>query len=670
MKKRTVCLGIVLCLMLSGCVQTVEPKQTTVPVTQQTTAPTETSAPIETTVPVQTTAPTEYIGLTMDQIPELVSTYEEIFILSGTSDPAEPVLIGDEQVPQAEDGSFSCQVSLEPGENIIAVTHKGETVSYNIHRRYCVQDYSPSEARSYGSGATVFLRVLAREGSEVKALFGEEEKTLKKTVDQLGSGAAEGFALYTGQVYLPENNEEDLDMGVVVFCVTCDGITEVYSSGSLTCTAKVPYRFQDESATPEGYRNVGSGYIVEVVDQSVETFYGYGNDDYSDPTYNYLPKGTVDYGYIETVTSDSGEQTYKLLRCGVRVYYKIKNTPNTIQSAAVDCYSGYLPDHNQIELASMAVEGHHTYLTVDTVWKAPFFFDFEEQDYIDPSTRDFTVDRFDATYVDIRFCYATEVGGSIEIPEDNPLFSHAEWIDNGPDHTLRLYLKVEGGFYGWDAYYNDNDQLVFQFLNPVTVKPADNAYGVDLTGVRIMIDVGHGKGDTGAFGMDSLGLGWIESERNLNLAFMLKEELESMGATVILNRTSQEEVLTQRERICFLKQEAPDYCIAIHHNSGGANKERSGFETGYFTTFSQLATDHIHYTAKSTGAYDTSLVMWYFYYVNRQTICPQVLTECGFMTNPGDFEKIIDDDANRQKAVAMAQGVANYFMEVTQMNTQ
>lgn len=670
MKKRMACLGIALCLLLSGCVQTVEPPQTTDPVPLQTTAPAETTVPIETTVPVQTTAPTEYIGLTMDQTPEPISTYEEVFTLSGMSDPAEPVMIGGVQVPQAEDGSFTYQVPLEPSENLITVTHKEETVSYTVHRRYCVQDYSPSEARSYGSGATVFLRVLAREGSEVTAFFREETKTLKKTVDQLGSGAAEGFALYTGQIYLPENNEEDLDMGVVVFSVTCDGITEVYSSGSLICTAKVPYRFQDASATPEGYRNVGSGYIVEVVDQSVETFYGYGNDDYSDPTYNYLPKGTVDYGYIETVTSDSGEQTYKLLRCGVRVYYKIKNTPNTTQSAAVDCYSGYLPDHNQIEVASIQVEDHHTYLTLDTVWKAPFFLDFEEQDYIDPSTRDFTVDRFDATYVDIRFCYATEVGGSIKIPADNPLFSHAEWINNGPDHTLRLYLKVEGGFYGWDAYYNGNDQLVFQFLNPVTVKPADNAYGADLTGVRIMIDVGHGKGDTGAFGMDSLGLGWIESERNLNLAYMLKEELERMGATVILNRTSQEEVLTQRERICFLKQEAPDYCIAIHHNSGGANTERSGFETGYFTTFSQLATDHIHYTAKSTGAYDTSLVMWYFYYVNRQTICPQVLTECGFMTNPGDFEKIIDEEANRQKAIAMAQGIANYFLEVTEMNSK
>lgn len=675
MKKRMLCLGLAVCMLLSGCVKQ-EPEQTqsntTLPTqtSPATTAPTETTAPEETTVPVETTAPTEYIGLTVDQDNESISTYEESFTVSGTSDPAEAVRINDVQVPQNADGSFTYDVPLVPGENLITLTHKEETVTYSVHRRYCVQAYSPEEGRAYGSGATVFLRVFAREGSEVTALFDGETVTMKKTVDQLGSGAAEGFLLYTGQFYLPENNEADKNMGQVVFTVTCDGITETYSSADIICNAKVPYRFQDSEATPEGYRNVGSGYIVEVVDQSVETFYGYGNDDYSNPTYNYLPKGTVDYGYYETITSDSGEQTYKLLRCGVRVYYKIKNTPNTIQSQAVDCYYGYLPNENQIDVASIVIEGHHTYLTVDTLWKAPFFFDFEEQAYKDPYTRDFRVERFNASYVDIRFCYATEVGGNIEIPGDHPLFSHAEWIDNGSDHTLRLHLKVAGGFYGWDAFYNDNDQLVFQFLNPVLVQKADNAYGADLTGTRIMIDVGHGRGDTGAFGLDSLGLGWIESERNLNLAYMLKEELESMGATVIMNRASQEELLTQRERICFLKQESPDYCIAIHHNSGGADKERSGFEAGYFTTWSQLATDHIHYAAKASGVYDSSLVMWFYYYVNRQTNCPQVLTECGFMTNTEDFNKIINEEANRQKAISMAQGIANYFLEITEMNTQ
>ncbi len=667
MKIKAICLVLAGCLLLGGCVNVEEPEQT-----MEQTVPAQTLPQTQPTQPTQpeTQPATEAIGLHVDtpQTPE--DTYLETFRLSGASDPDFPLFLNGEPITRQADGSFTCDAPLEPGENLLTLTHKEETVTYTVHRRYCVQSYSPSEARSYGSGARIFLRVFARDGSEVTAQLGEEVYTLKRTVDQLGSGAAEGFALYLAQIHLPNNNETDIALGSIRFTAVCDGITETYTSGELTCTALVPLRWQDGEATPEGYRNVGSGLIVEVVDQSVETFYGYGRQDLSDPTYNYLPKGTVDYGYCEELTSESGDKTFRLLRCGVRVYYTVKNTPNLTPTPAVDCYSGYLPSTNQVEVSAIAQEGHHTYLTLDTGWKAPFFFDFEEQDYDDPSTRDFTVDRFDATYVDIRFCYATEVGGSIEIPAENPLFSHAEWIDNGPDHTLRLYLKVAGGLYGWDAYYNENDQLVFQFLNPVTVQTADNAYGVDLTGVRIMIDVGHGKGDTGAFGLDPENQGWLESERNLYLADLLRQELESMGATVIMNRTSQEELLTQRERICFLKQQAPDYCIAIHHNSGGANAERSGFETGCFTTFSQLATDHIHYATKAARVYDSSLVMWYFYYVNRQTICPQVLTECGFMTNAGDMQGIVSPETNRQKAIAMAQGIANYFLEVTRMNQE
>ena len=231
----------------------------------------------------------------------------------------------------------------------------------------------------------------------------------------------------------------------------------------------------------------------------------------------------------------------------MRVYATVKNTPYSNKRAAVDCYTGVLPDHNEIGIASLTTEGHHSLLTIDTMWKAPFFFDFEPQEYQNEAYRNYKVEQFDASYVDITFCYATVVTGTLDIPEDHPLFTHAEWIQNAADHTLRLYLKQPGGLYGWDAYYNEADQLCFQFLNPVLVSKADNAYGADLTGVRIMIDVGHGGADNGAAGI-SKGLGYLEKNRNLELSLLLQEELESIGATVILNRTT-DETTTQRERI-------------------------------------------------------------------------------------------------------------------------
>ena len=157
--------------------------------------------------------------------------------------------------------------------------------------------------------------------------------------------------------------------------------------------------------------------------------------------------------------------------------------------------------------------------------------------------------------MDITFCYATVFNGTVTIPENNPLFKSAQLTQNGADCTLRLYLKKTGAFFGWDAYYNENDQLCFSFLEPAAVSKADNAYGVDLTGVTVMIDVGHGGVDGGATGTDEEGTRWSESGRNMDLAYALRDELESIGATVIFNREGKV-TLTVDERIQILKNAA------------------------------------------------------------------------------------------------------------------
>lgn len=660
------CLLLVCALLgglLAGCPaeeplpETTEaPKETTAPTTVPTTVPTE---PV-----IETTAPTEYIGLTMLTPLQNVTTVDEYFVLTGLSDPSEPVYVNGEEVRRDETGGFSYPAPLQPGYNTLEVTHKAESVTYQVNRRYCVQYYSPQYGKDYGSGATVFLRIAVREGSQVTATFRGENVELYKTVDQLGTGLAEGFELYRGEYYLPAYNTKVLDLGAITYTVTCDGITESYTSGDMTCQPVQDIKLIDYDVTPEGYRNVGSGYIVEIVDTSVETFNGRTNDDRSNPTYNYLPEGTVDYGYPEIIYSPSGEQSYRLLRCGVRVYAAVKNVPVQSQRASVDCYTGTLPDHNEINISSMEIDGHHSILTLDCLWKAPFFFDFEPQEYQDETTRRYIVEKFDPTYIDIRFCYATVVDGDLSVFDNTPLFSHAEWIDNGVDHTLRLYLKKEGGLYGWDAYYNEYDQLCFKFLNPVLVEKADNAYGADLTGVRVMIDVGHGGVDVGAAGVSG-GLGYLEKNRNLELAEYLKKELESIGATVIMNRT-EDTMTTQRERILFLKEQAPDYCIAIHHNSA-EDKSRNGFEAGFFTIFSQRATEHIHMATDEADIYNSSYVMWFYYYVSRQTICPNVLTECGYMSNQQDMDEAIDPDILTQKAQSMCQGIVNYYLELSEL---
>ncbi len=665
--KRLLCCGLCLALLLcalGGCRQTPAPSVPTV--TQESTVPETTptvSEPTE-TVPTETVPPPpDPLVLTYPTQPQL-ETLNDTVTFRGTCDPEQTLLINDAVVTPLDDGSFSYEAPLEPGDNDFTITYLEESVSCSIYRFHTTQYYSQAEDTRFGSGAALYTQVFAREGSTVTVSFRGEEKKADISRDQLGCGASEGFLLYTCNFSLPADNQEDMDLGAITYTVTWDDITEVFTSGTITCSAKVPVKTTDIAATPAGgdYRDVGSGYIAEIIDINVESFDGGSYDDYSRPTNNYLPKGTVDYVSQGTIYNATAQRTYVQLRCGVRVYQKNKNTPYYGQTRVVDCYTGTLPDHNEITVNPMTVEDHFTYLTLDCLWKAPFFFDEAPQEYEDVSRRRYLIEEYTADYIDINFCYATVVDGDLQIPADNPLFSRAEWIKNTSDHTLRLYLKEAGGFYGWNAYYNEDDQLVFKFLNPVTVAQADNRYGADLTGVRIMLDVGHGGEDPGAPGYTSGGRRYKESELNLTLANLIKAELESVGATVIMNRTT-DDTVTQRERTQFLMEQAPDYCLCIHHNSHVGNT-MNGFETGYFTNFSHTATKLMYEGHLEAGIYWYSYLLWHYYYVARQTFCPIVLTENGYMSNQRDMDQIANMDAMHQKAETMVQAIANYYLQM------
>ena len=631
---------------------------------QEDTKPSENTEDISVAGTEGTTATQPEIGLTVTSpaSAQLVSL-EKTLTLTGMSDPAQPLTVNGAEVAREEDGSFSCPVELTVGMNEIVIFHKGETVTYQVEYRYAVETFLPAGDVSYNSGATIQLAISVRKGSKVQAELGGTTITMKEDPNQLGTGVAEGFVLYSGTYKLTNTNTTDLDLGQIKYTVTCDDVTETYSSGTITCLKAADILASDPGVTPDygDYVDVGSGYIVEIITDSAETFAGATTDDKSSPTRNYLPKGTVDY--CSTTTIPSGTQTTILMRCGRRVYIQKSNYPSGTKTQVTDRYKGTLPDHNEIGIASVTQSGAYTILTFDTMWKAPFYFDLLPQTYNDPGEQDYRITSLTATYIDITFCYATIFEGTVQIPADNPLFSRAELTRNKSDCTLRLYLKKTGGFYGWDAYYNESGQLCFQFLNPAKVSAATNAYGVDLTGVRIMLDVGHGGLDGGAVARDADGNEVDEAELNLLLAEVLKEELESMGATVIMNRTDDSAVNIE-ERIRFLKEQAPDLCLAVHQNSIVGYPNHSGCEVCYATPFSQLAAKYIYQETLNSGIYKKTTLDWHYYFVARETVCPVVLLENGYMSNAGDLANMADTEVLTQKAQAIARGVAQYFLDI------
>lgn len=641
--------AILVASSLRGGNETPDSSEGTGTETQQTTAPTQTQPPISLTV--------------TDPVDTQLATIAESMVFTGTADPQQELQVNGQAVSVAADGTFTKTVQLQQGENEITFVSGDQTLTYHIDRRYAVQKFEPAGDTEYSCGATIQLEVFAREGSTLEVTLDGKAITMKADPNQIGSGIAKGFVRYTGTYQLPSTNTSDLVLGKIQYTVTCDGITETYESGNITCKKSSDVLASNPGVTPDygEYIDVGSGYIVEIITFSAETFDGTTNDDKSAPIRNYLPEGTVDYGSTELVTN--GSNSYRLLRCGRRVYVQKNNWPAKDKVQVVDCYKGTLPDHNEIGFVSLTQNGSHTVLTFDAMWKAPFYFDLLPQTYNDPENRDYRITELTAQYVDITFCYATVFEGAVEIPADNPLFKSAELKKNESDCTLRLYLKKTGGFYGWDAYYNENDQLCFQFLHPAKATAADNEYGADLTGVRILLDVGHGGIDPGTIRKNFKGMDVSEADRNLALATILKAELEKMGATVIMNRSDDSTINTD-ERIQHVKEQAPDLCIAIHHNSINGYPNHSGVEVCYSTPVSALPAQLIFEETEDTQVYKKNYLKWHYYYVARQTVCPVVLMENGFLSNDEELSKMLDESVLLTKAQAMARGTARYFLAI------
>lgn len=422
----------------------------------------------------------------------------------------------------------------------------------------------------------------------------------------------------------------------------------------------------EKSPLGGNYLNVGTDYVCEIVNYEDETFDWQGNNDYSKPTNNTLPIGTVDYCSSADVYNNDGK-TYRVLRCGKRIYTVSLGKQRAVVKSAAQY--GALPSTNNVTILSggVSADGRYTELKLDVDWKAPFLLDVYPQEYASTAdtSRNYTVSSVTYNYVDITFCYGVKnVTDDISrINFAGTPFSRAEWKKNTSDYTLRLFLRKTGGFYGWYADYDAAGNLVFHFLNPhkITVN-ADGS--VNLNGAVVYLDVGHGGGDSGAGGRDTSGKYYNESDMNLKLALLVRKYLVEYGATVVMSRTDNGSTTESVDCQQKLKNAKPDYALCIHHDSSGASVR--GMEVFHFNAISSQAAKHIRAATLNANVYTLVYgIRWHYYYCAKVPYCPVVLTENGFMSNPTEVSTIIaNDSANAKRAKALADGIVNYFKEI------
>jgi len=182
-----------------------------------------------------------------------------------------------------------------------------------------------------------------------------------------------------------------------------------------------------------------------------------------------------------------------------------------------------------------------------------------------------------------------------------------------------------------------------------------------LSGLTIVVDPGHGGSDPGALGI--LGSRYAEKNVNLDTALILKKNLESYGATVVMTRIT-DTYISLQERLSMSRKIQPDLFISIHSNSVSPNRDINnvyGFSVHYKEAFaSNVSKNILDEVVNDLNRNSRNLNINNFYVV-RGTWTPSILLEMGFMPNPNEFEYLASEKGQEELAREIAQGIVNYF---------
>lgn len=227
-------------------------------------------------------------------------------------------------------------------------------------------------------------------------------------------------------------------------------------------------------------------------------------------------------------------------------------------------------------------------------------------------------------------------------------------VKDYPYNKYEFHIANSGKLFGYKSYYTDDNRLIIEVK-----KFPDINKSTPLKGLKIAIDAGHGGTELGAIGC----LNDNEKDVNLEISKILKEKLETNGANVIMTRED-DSFVGLNDRVEIANKNNAQIFISIHNNAlpdSAAYLKSTGSETYYFYPQSkELAKDVVEALAKETGFKNNGAKAQSFAVV-RNTNCPAILVEVGYIINPEENAKLIDKDYQNKIAEAILLGLENYL---------
>lgn len=543
-----------------------------------------------------------------------ISTTQSYYYITGASDPDYPLTCNGEEV---EDrgiyGSFGVYASLDMGKNVFTFDNGEDSVSVTITRTESKDTQTtatitnlrrmvPASDDIAKAGDTYLIRCTAPANGKVTATLGGKTYTLEQ--EAIASTGVEAF--YSTEVTLPQVAASKVEnLGPIEYKLSFDGnVSSATSDGDLYVTGK-------------------NAHVVVQVNQNAAVLY---EDSEGDGNHVSL----ISAGAVDAVVDCSDD------------YFEL-SMGSWINKSYVDILENVTDWDNKVTNTSYTVGSDGEYLVLEGSGS--------------PSFKAYNT----SEKVTIRFYNTT--GVSLDRIGSN-LFSSMTIRREDGSTTLEFYKRDGVDTVGYDVSYDGNGKTTV-FFNP---KAQEGSEAAPLKNMTIVVDPGHGGLDGGATGV-LYGIGPVEKDINMAHALVLKNRLESLGAKVILTVSPDQDNSTKVEmndRVQMARDNEADFFISLHCNSIAATSnglEPSGTEIYYYENNSKLLADSILEKITSATGRDKRSVIYGNFYVTRDPVCPSMLVEMGFVSNPVEYDELCSPDSMYQTANAIADALIEYLAD-------
>lgn len=196
-----------------------------------------------------------------------------------------------------------------------------------------------------------------------------------------------------------------------------------------------------------------------------------------------------------------------------------------------------------------------------------------------------------------------------------------------------------------------------------------------VSGKIIVIDAGHGKPDEGA----QSSRGTTEAETNLKIALKLQNLLEQSGSSVVLTRSDENAIYdldakTLKEkkisdihnRVKIGNESSADIFVSIHLNKI-PQQQYDGWQTFYNVQNAEgqkLAVAIQNNLNKAIDKENNRVAKSIEnVYIVKHVEIPMTIVECGFLSNPEEEKKLLEDEYQNRLAWGIYNGIVDYFYQ-------